>query len=39
MATEHVTLGNALIAIHNHTFFEGYNSGFLHYCHADYQLP
>jgi len=39
MATEHVTLGNALIAIHNPTFFEGYNSGFLRYCHADYQLP
>lgn len=39
MATEHITLGNALIAIHNPTFFEGYTSGFLRYCRSDSQHP
>ncbi|HEY7419046.1 MAG TPA: hypothetical protein VH593_27945 [Ktedonobacteraceae bacterium] len=39
MATEHITLGNALIAIHHPTFFEGYTSGYLRYARSDCQLP
>ncbi|HEY7415660.1 MAG TPA: hypothetical protein VH593_10745 [Ktedonobacteraceae bacterium] len=39
MATEHITLGNALITIHHPTFFEGYTSGFRHYRRSDYQQP
>ena len=38
-STEKVTLGNALLTIHDPQFLEGYTRGFREYCRYDAQTP